>query len=81
MALIFPNLPPDGTEWVDDCGHAWYYNADNNSWYKPVDASDIPGSTSPFVRDDATGEIYPRTSGDYLDMEPGRINISLYPDA
>ena len=78
MALIFPNLPTDGQEWVDGCGHAWYYNADNNSWYKPVDPSDIP-DVSPFVRDGATGEISPRTSGDYLDMEPGRIDISQYP--
>jgi hypothetical protein len=81
MALIFPNNPSNGDPWEDDCGDTWYYIEATNSWYKPVDARDIPGSTSPFVRDSTTGEIYPRNSGDYLDMEPGRINISLYPDA
>jgi hypothetical protein len=80
MALNFPNNQPNGASWEDDCGNTWFYNQANNSWYKPVDPTDLP-DTSPFVRDNTTGEIFPRVSGDYLDMEPGRINISLYPDA
>jgi hypothetical protein len=78
MALNFPNNQADGATWEDDCGDIWVYNKDNNSWAKPV-SPDF--GESPFVRNAVTKEISPRVSGDYLDMTPGRIDISQYPDA
>ena len=78
MALNFPNNQPDGAGWDDDCGNTWVYNKDNNSWAKPVNPADV--GISPFFRED-TGEIRPRISGDDLDMTPGLIDISQYPDA
>ena len=79
MALNFPNNQLNGAAWEDDCGNTWYYNKANNSWFKPVDPSDL--GESPFVRDPITDTITPRVSGDELDMTPGLIDISDYPIA
>ena len=79
MPLFFPPSPSDGETWEDSCGSIWYYDKANNSWAKPVDDSVI--KPSPFVRDLNTGLITPRVAGDDLDMTPGLIDISQYPDA
>ena len=79
MALYFPNNQPDGATWEDDCGEIWLYNKENNSWSKPFDVTVL--GASPFERDPATAVISPRVSGDDLDMTPGLIDISQYPDA
>ena len=76
MALTFPENPEDGGTWEDTCGNTWFYNATNNSWFKPVDPRAVP--ISPFERDAATGMITPRVAGDDLGMFPGRIDINPY---
>ena len=78
MAFNFPENPSDGLLWEDICGNTWVYNEANNSWAKPVNPADV--GISPFFRE-PTGEIRPRVLGDELDMTPGKIDISQYPDA
>ena len=77
MALNFPDLQPDGATWEDTCGNVWTYNKANNSWSKSIDFNDY--GISPFVRDGTV--IKPRVEGDTLDMPPGVIDLSDYPDA
>ena len=77
MALNFPDNPPDGTSYEDDCGNEWIYNAEDNSW------AILPPQLNPdMIWKYEAGEIKPVDLNVQVNMgaQSSEINLADFPE-